>query len=81
MCQASRSSPQKRAKGPSAINSRLDGVAPLWVEPVASEVDGCQLGVADGDRLGVLGLVEVSVDLEAGACGGRADQSRRSPRG
>jgi hypothetical protein len=53
---------------------RLDGVIPIAVEVVPVEVDLGDLGVADGDPLEVVGLVEASVDVQAGAGGSACDQ-------
>jgi hypothetical protein len=44
------------------------------VEVVPMEVDLGDLGVADLDPLGVVGLVETGIDLQAGAGGRASDQ-------
>jgi hypothetical protein len=44
------------------------------VEVVALGLDGGELGVGDLDLVGVVALIELRVDLEPGAGGGRGDQ-------
>lgn len=49
------------------------GVVPVAVEVVTVEVDFGELGVADFDALGIVGLVQAGVDLQADAGGGAGD--------
>ena len=43
-----------------------DDVVPLWVEVISGDIEGCHLGIADLDALGIDCRVEFAGDGEAG---------------
>ena len=53
---------------------RREGIVPISVEVVASEVDGGKLGVGDFDAFGIFVFVEFGADGEACCGGGRGNQ-------
>ena len=44
------------------------------MELIAGDVEGLHLGIADFDALLVAARIEGALDVQAGLCGGRADQ-------
>ena len=58
-----------------ALRSRQEGIIPLAMELCAPDVEVLHLGILDRHALGIVVVVHVAIDFEAGAGRGGADQT------